>query len=145
MRVALNTESSPRQQRASVTVLERSADGQRTVTEWVGYVEQFRQTVRWTEEDVWDDDAHTCRFHQTKGDYSKYSGEWRFVPIPSGTRFESRLEFEYNIPLIGPLIQGIIARLMKVNLENTLSAIAGQAEGGGSRATAPSPVAPAGE
>ncbi|MDQ2733228.1 MAG: SRPBCC family protein [Armatimonadota bacterium] len=112
----------------SIKLLEQSPDGSRTVTEWVGIVEQFNQTVRWTEEDIWDHTAHTCQFKQIKGDYSAYSGEWRFIEIPSGTRFESTLHFEYNIPLIGALIQGIIARLMKTNLENTLKAIAEQAE-----------------
>ena len=112
----------------SIKVLEASADGRRTVTEWVGVVEQFNQTVRWIEEDLWDDEAHTCTFHQVKGDYSKYSGVWRFVSIPGGTRFESELTFEYNIPLIGPLIQGLIGKLMRANLENTLKAIAERSE-----------------
>ncbi|HET6384750.1 MAG TPA: SRPBCC family protein [Armatimonadota bacterium] len=112
----------------SIKVLERSEDGCRTVTEWVGVVEQFNQTVRWVEEDLWDDELHICRFRQLKGDYSAYDGEWKFTSTDSGTLFESRLHFEYNIPLIGPLIQGLIARLMRSNLENTLKAIAERAE-----------------
>ena len=115
----------------SIKVLERSDDGRRTVTEWVGVVEQFNQTIRWVEEDLWDDEAHTCVFHQLEGDYHAYSGEWRFVAIPEGARFESTLHFEYNIPLIGPLIQGLIARLMRANLDNTLRAIGERAEAAG--------------
>jgi ribosome-associated toxin RatA of RatAB toxin-antitoxin module len=112
----------------SLTVLERSPDGRRTVTEWVGIVEKFNQTVHWIEEDIWDHEAHTCVFRQVSGDYGAYHGEWRFIPISGGARFESQVYFEYNIPLIGPLIQGLIARLMKDNLENTLTAIAARAE-----------------
>ena len=112
----------------SIKLVESSADGSRTVTEWVGVVEQFNQVVRWVEEDLWDHEAHTCKFRQLSGDYSEYRGEWRFVSIPTGTRFESELHFAYNIPLIGALIQGIITKLMKTNLENTLKAIGERSE-----------------
>src|ERR1041385_4418090 len=37
----------------SIKVLERSEDGNRTITEWVGLVRQFRMTLKWTQEDLW--------------------------------------------------------------------------------------------
>lgn len=107
----------------SVRVVERSADGSRVVSEWAGTVKEFKTTVRWTEEDIWDDSAKTCVFSLVKGDYSKYSGEWRFIDLEGRTRFESEIDFEYEVPLIGALIKGIIARKMKENLDNMLSAI----------------------
>ncbi len=107
----------------SVRVVESSEDGRRTITEWVGIVKEFRTTVKWTEEDIWDDDAHTCVFKLLKGDYSKYSGVWTFTDVGGRTRFDSEIEFEYDVPLIGPLIKGIIAKKMKENVDNMLAAI----------------------
>lgn len=112
----------------SLVVLERSPDGLRTVTEWVGIVREFKMTVRWTEEDIWDMDARTCRFRMTKGDLSKYEGVWQFEPTEAGTSFSSVIEFEYNVPLVGPLILNIIAAKMRQNADNILSAIKEKAE-----------------
>ena len=53
----------------SVVVTERTDEGNRTVTDWVGVASDFKLKVRWTEEDVWDPVSHTCRFHQLHGDY----------------------------------------------------------------------------
>jgi hypothetical protein len=46
----------------SVRILEKSDDGSRTLTEWVAYASQLKLQVKWTEEDLWDDTARTCRF-----------------------------------------------------------------------------------
>ena len=112
----------------SIKVLESSPDGSRTLTDWVALVEKFNQTVHWVEEDIWDDVQLTCTFKQVTGDYKQFYGQWRFVSAGDGTVFESTVYYEYNIPLIGPLIQGLIAHLMKLNLENTLAAIGQRAE-----------------
>ena len=114
----------------SVRVVEASADGSRTVTEWVGIVKEFRTTIKWTEEDIWDDEVHTCVFNLVKGDYSRYSGEWRFTDLGGRTRFDSEIEVEYDVPLIGPLIKGIIAKKMKENVDNMLGAIKQRVERG---------------
>ena len=113
----------------SVRVVERSEDGRRVVTEWVGIVKEFKTTVKWTEEDIWDDDAHTCAFSLVKGDYSKYSGNWTFTDLGGKTRFDSEIEVEYDVPLIGALIKGIIAKKMKENVDNMLAAIKQKVEG----------------
>lgn len=112
----------------SITVLERSPDGRRTVCEWVGIVKEFRTTIKWTEEDIWDDQAHTCVFSLVKGDYSKYSGKWQFTDLGGKTRFDSEIEVEYDVPLVGALIKGIIAKKMKENVDNMLSAIKDRVE-----------------
>jgi ribosome-associated toxin RatA of RatAB toxin-antitoxin module len=112
----------------SIKVVERSADGGRTVTDWTGIVKEFKTTIKWTEEDVWDDQARTCRFSLVKGDYSKYSGLWTFTDLGSGTRFDSEIEVEYDVPLVGALIKGLIARKMKENVDNMLVAIKREVE-----------------
>src|SRR5690242_21933634 len=75
----------------SVRVLERSEDGRRTVVEWVGLIPEFKLSVKWVEEDRWDDAAHTCDFQLVSGDFKSYGGRWRFEPAPGGTRFLSVL------------------------------------------------------
>ena len=113
----------------SVKVVERSEDGGRIVSDWVGIVKEFKTLVKWTEQDIWDDATHTCTFSLVKGDYSKYSGVWKFTDLGGRTRFESEIEVEYDVPLIGALIKGLIARKMKDNVDNMLAAIKQKVEG----------------
>ena len=113
----------------SVRVVERDANGSPTVSDWVAIVKEFRQTVKWTERDVWDDATRTCTFSLIKGDYSRYSGVWTFTDLGGRSRFDSEIEVEYDVPLVGPLIKGIIARKMKENVENILQAIKSKVEG----------------
>jgi ribosome-associated toxin RatA of RatAB toxin-antitoxin module len=113
----------------SVVVTERSEDGNRTVTDWVGVASDFKLKVRWTEEDIWDATAHTCRFHQLKGDYQDYSGLWTFTPMSDGqTQFTSSIDYDLEIPLIGPLLKKVVARLMRDNTQRILDAIKSRAE-----------------
>ncbi len=113
----------------SVTVAERSEDGSRTVTDWVAVASDFKLKVRWTEEDLWDEAAHTCRFTQLKGDYTAYGGLWTFTPDgANGTQFQSEIDYELEIPLIGPLLKAVVARLMRDNTQKILDAIKVRAE-----------------
>lgn len=113
----------------SVVVTERSADGQRTVTDWVGVASDFKLKIRWTEEDLWDDTAHTCRFSQIKGDYQQYGGMWTFTSDAEGnTRFASAIDYEIEIPLIGSLLKALIAKLMRENTQRILEAVKRRAE-----------------
>jgi ribosome-associated toxin RatA of RatAB toxin-antitoxin module len=112
----------------SIGVIERSADGSSTLTKWVGLVPEFRQKIRWTEEDVWNTADFTCVFHQTEGEYQEYSGVWRFVDEGTATVFQSTLTYEIEIPLIGPLLKSLIAKKMRDNTEKILHAIKLRAE-----------------
>jgi len=114
----------------SIKVVEGSTSTPRVVTDWVGLVPEFKQKVRWTEEDVWDDTAHICRFHQIKGDYQEYQGEWVFTPEDGGTAFRSTFTYELEIPLIGPLIKNLVLKKMQINNQKILEAIKARAEEG---------------
>lgn len=111
----------------SLTVIEE--DGSRIVSEWVGLIPQFMLKVRWTQEDVWDDANHICTFKQVKGDYDSLSGDWKFVEENGGTRFNSVVDYEYNVPTLGPLVKKVIYGIVVKNMENVLGAIKGRAEG----------------
>lgn len=114
----------------SLTVLERSDDGRRTLTEWVGVVKEFGMTIRWTEEDIWNPEARTCEFRMVKGDLDKYEGTWTFTPNGETVSFESVIEFEHNVPLIGPMIKNLITAKLQESTDKVLNAIKKKAEEG---------------
>lgn len=103
--------------------------GTRIVSDWVGLIPQFMLKVRWRQEDVWDDDAHRCEFRQLSGDYDKMEGHWQFAEEAGGTRFDSVVEYVYNVPTVGALIKKVIHGIVTKNLENLQSAIKQRAEG----------------
>jgi ribosome-associated toxin RatA of RatAB toxin-antitoxin module len=111
-----------------ITVLEASEDGTRQVVQWVGLIPAFRLTVKWTEEDLWDDAARTCRFRQVEGDFSEYHGTWRFEAEEGGTRFDSEVHYELEIPTIGPLIRGVVRKIMTDNVDRLQAALKKRAE-----------------
>jgi len=112
----------------SLTIVERSPDGSRTVSDWVAVASDFKLKVRWTEEDVWDEAAHELRFTQLKGDYTAYGGLWKFTEENGGTRFHSEIDYDLEIPLIGALLKAVVARLMRDNTQKILEAIKSRAE-----------------
>jgi len=114
----------------SVTILERSGDGRNLVTEFVGIIKEFKATIKWVEEDEWDDQAKTCRFKLRKGDFKSYSGIWTFESADGGTKFTSVIDFEYDIPMLGPLLKTLVARKMQQNIDGMLAAIKKQVESG---------------
>lgn len=105
----------------SLTVVEE--DGPRVVSDYVGVVPQFMLKVRWRQEDIWDDANHVCAFRQLQGDYDKLEGTWKFTEENGGTRFDSFLEYEYNVPTLGPLVSKVIYSIVVKNVENILAAI----------------------
>jgi ribosome-associated toxin RatA of RatAB toxin-antitoxin module len=112
----------------SVKIIER--EGSRTVSEWVGVVREFRQKIKWSEADEWDDGQHICRFAQTKGDFDRYEGTWTFAAEGDRrTRIDLRLEYEYNVPLIGPLIKNLLHKKTQQASEGIMAAIKAMAEG----------------
>jgi ribosome-associated toxin RatA of RatAB toxin-antitoxin module len=109
----------------SIQVLEQ--DEKRVLAKWTGRIEEVKMDIKWTQEDVWMSEHHT-HFRQTTGDYEKMEGDWRFTPEGNGTRFDSVVDVEFRIPLVGALIKGLIAKKAKENLESTLNAIKNRAE-----------------
>ncbi len=112
----------------SVKMLEKSEDGSRTLTEWTAYASQLKLQVKWTEEDIWDDTAHTCHFRQVKGDYDKMEGVWRFEPHPEGTLFVCELDYELRVPLLGAVVQKVVHYLVTQNLKGILEGVKARAE-----------------
>ena len=112
----------------SLTVVDRSEDGLKTVTDWTGLIREFKMEVKWTQEDVWTPATHRDDFRMLKGDMNSMSGFWQFTAEGDGTRFDSVMEYEYDVPLIGPMIKALIKKKMTDNLQATLEAIKTRAE-----------------
>jgi ribosome-associated toxin RatA of RatAB toxin-antitoxin module len=110
-----------------VEILEQRPDGTQK-SRWVGIIKEFKRTIKWTEEDHWDDVNHTCAFAQLEGDFSAYRGAWRFQEAAVGTHVELEVEYEYDVPLIGNLIKALLKRKMQENCDNMLAAIKAEAE-----------------
>jgi uncharacterized membrane protein len=109
-----------------VQILEE--EGSRRVSHWVGLIEEFNRTLEWTEEDYWDDENHSCRFEMLEGDFTEYSGIWTFEEDEAGALVNLVVDYEYAVPLIGPLIKKLLHRKVQQNCDNMLSAIKEQAE-----------------
>jgi ribosome-associated toxin RatA of RatAB toxin-antitoxin module len=133
-RIAKDVESFPQfmPDLSSLIVKERSPDALRTVTEWVGLIREFKMTVRWTQEDRWDDDAWRDEFTMLKGDMDSMSGTWQFTDMAGArTRFDSVVDYEYNVPLVGPMVKNLIKKKMTDNLQSTLDSIKRKSEQAG--------------
>jgi ribosome-associated toxin RatA of RatAB toxin-antitoxin module len=105
----------------SVIIIERTPTG--FVSDWVGVVEKLNRKLKWREEDVWDDTTHTCRFRALSGDWDTYTGVWTFESQDEGTLMRMQLECDINVPLVGAIIKGVIAKLAKQNIDNMFDGI----------------------
>jgi ribosome-associated toxin RatA of RatAB toxin-antitoxin module len=115
----------------SLTVLERSPDDRRTVTEWVGIIQAFKMKIKWTQEDLWNPETYRDDFKMLQGDMDRMEGYWQFEPLgESRTRFISVVDYDFNVPMVGPMVKGLVKKLMTENLQSTLNAIKQRAEKG---------------
>ncbi|MFB3882123.1 MAG: type II toxin-antitoxin system RatA family toxin [Armatimonadota bacterium] len=101
----------------------RSREGSAVVSEWVGLIQEFRRQIRWVEEDVWDDEACRCQFRSVSGDWDRYDGVWSFSEQGEGTRVALDISYEYNVPLIGPLIRKLLHMLVERSAQETLDGL----------------------
>ena len=101
----------------------RSRDGDRTVSEWVGLIPEFRRSVKWVEEDNWDDGARQCRFRAIAGDWDRYEGIWSFGEAAEGARVTLDISYEYDVPLIGALIRKLLHKLVERSARETLEGL----------------------
>jgi uncharacterized membrane protein len=110
----------------SVTPVEEEPN--RFVADWVGVVPTFGLKVRWRQEELWDDATHSSSFRQLSGDYDQLEGTWKFAEENGGTRFDQHLDYEYNVPTLGPLVKKVIHNIVIKNLENINAAFKERAE-----------------
>ena len=126
--IAKDSERYPEYMNAVESLVVTSREGSRVVADWVGLITQFNLKVRWTQEEIWDDATTSSKFSQLKGDYDKMEGTWKFSEENGGTRFDQFLDYEYNVPTLGPLVKKLILHLVKTQLEAANEAIKKRAE-----------------
>jgi uncharacterized membrane protein len=115
----------------SIDVLERGEG--RSVSKWAGQIQTpIGAPVRftWTEEDIWDDEARTCMFKQTEGDFDQYEGVWRFAPAGDGCETHLTIDYAKEIPGLGELIQNLLHSKVQDMCDDTLNALKRMVEGG---------------
>ncbi|MDQ3813000.1 MAG: SRPBCC family protein [Armatimonadota bacterium] len=115
----------------AVRVLERQQPTPvttRTVTDWEGRIKQFNRKMAWTEEDIWNDEDHTCRFWQIKGDFDEYRGEYSFRAENGGTTVHVVVHYRFDVPLIGALMAKVVQKLMQENSDSLLRSLKAEAE-----------------
>jgi uncharacterized membrane protein len=102
----------------------------RVVSEWHGRIKQFNRRMDWTEEDIWNHETHTCSFWQLKGDFNEYCGEWKFADVNGATDIHLLVEYRFDIPLVGALMQKVVQKLMQDNANEMLHRLHEAAENG---------------
>lgn len=126
--IARNSKSYPEYMKDVKSVTPVEEEESRFVADWVGIVPTFGLKVRWRQEEIWDDANHSSTFRQVSGDYDKLEGAWTFQEENGGTRFNQKLDYEYNVPTLGPLVKKVIHSIVVKNLENINEAFRQRAE-----------------
>ena len=92
---------------------------------WDGVLEAgpIKKDLSWIEEDSWDIENKKCQFVQTEGSFKIYNGTWMFEDIENGCESSISLEYDAGVPLVGPLIDKLIKKVVIENLESLLSAL----------------------
>jgi coenzyme Q-binding protein COQ10 len=109
-----------------VEILKRDESTGITHVRWVGKVEiqSIRKLVRWVEEVRWNASNLSADFTLIKGDYKKYGGKWRFKKLDGGkTKLSLEIDFDLGLPLVGPLINKLLDKIMLTNCQGMLDAI----------------------
>ena len=114
-----------------VRVLERQVVSPvmtRVVSEWHGRIKQLNRRLNWTEEDIWNSEDHTCHFWQLMGDWNEYGGDWSFVEEDGGTAAHLKVDYRFEIPLMGAFMQKVIQKLVQQNSDEMLQCLCAEAE-----------------
>ncbi|MBT01884.1 hypothetical protein CL643_02080 [bacterium] len=92
---------------------------------WDGVLEAgpIKKDLSWIEEDSWDVESKKCQFVQTEGSFKIYNGTWMFEDVQNGCESSISLEYDAGVPLVGPLIDKLIKKVVIENLEALLSAL----------------------
>ena len=92
---------------------------------WDGVLEAgpIKKDLSWIEEDSWDIENKKWQFVQTEGSFKIYNGTWMFEDVQNGCESSISLEYDAGVPLVGPLIDKLIKKVVIENLEALLSAL----------------------
>ncbi len=110
----------------SVEVIERKEN--MTITKWESNVDG--RTIKWTEQDVFDDENMHITYNQIDGDLKRFQGEWILTPVNDGTQIKLTVDFEFGIPMIAGLLNPILKKKVRENSQNMLAAVKDRVQNG---------------
>ena len=111
----------------SITVLQEGDGWQET--EW--HVSVAGRELRWTERDEFDEQALRISYRLTGGDVKKFEGEWRFEPMPEGTRVVLVVDFDLGVPMLASFLDPVLVKAVEKNSDAMLEAIRQRVESKG--------------
>lgn len=91
------------------------------ITEWA--VDIDGASVRWKEEDIFDDKNFCISFRMVEGDYAKYEGRWQFENTANGTKVYIAATLDWGIPNLGKHVGPVLEQKAKLNFRSMLWAI----------------------
>ena len=109
----------------SVEVLERAEDT--TVTAWETEVDG--REISWKERDYFDKQQQKIYYEQIEGDLEEFKGQWKITAQKEATQVTLSVEFEFGIPMLGPVLNPILKKKVASNSEAMLKAIKEEVEG----------------
>jgi coenzyme Q-binding protein COQ10 len=102
-----------------ITTLEESPT--RTVNrfEWSAMGKRVVQI----EVEEWDDATFGNRFYQQEGDFDEWQGRYLYTAVEGGTEFTIDLNWQLSLPLIGPLLNKMIGKIVEGNVNGLLRGV----------------------
>nr|PZN42117.1 MAG: cyclase [Bacillota bacterium] len=95
--------------------------GNRTVTYWEAVVKGA--TLKWREEDLFDEENYRIHYRQLSGDLKKFEGDWILEEVEGGTKVTLTVDFEIGIPMFAAMLNPVAKILVKENAEGMLEAV----------------------
>ncbi|MBP2633902.1 MAG: cyclase/dehydrase [Firmicutes bacterium] len=90
----------------SVEVLERTETT--TITKWKSKVDGIE--INWKELDTFDHDNFHVVYHQLEGDLKNFDGEWLLSQVDDSVYVTLKVNFEFGIPMLAPMINPLLKR-----------------------------------
>ena len=92
---------------------------------WRGFIEMggMRQEYEWEEEDFWYPEEGRVVFRMVSGNMRVYEGEVLLEAQNGSTRVQVRVRYDLGIPLLGGLLQKVVQKVVRENLEAYLDAV----------------------
>lgn len=112
--------------KAEVVATREEGDTLVQTVRWQGWLKAgaIRRQMVWTEDDRWRESDLSCAFTQVEGNFKEYGGQWSFAADKGGCLVTITLDYDAGIPLVGPLIQTLVKRIVVQNLEALLAGLA---------------------
>jgi len=84
-------------------------------------------SMRWTEEDHLDPEAHTITFELVEGNLRHFSGGWEVNDVDGGSEVRFAVEFAIGMPSMASFIDPVAEQAIRENIGAVLQGLFGEA------------------